>query len=90
MSWSVSGIGKPDALAAKLASDFSKITPMSEPEETGKNAALAAVAAIVPAYPSTVLVKVECNGSQYQPNKDEPKYVNSLSIKIESLGSIVE
>jgi hypothetical protein len=39
MSWSVSAIGKPAAVAEKLAGNFAVMLPMHEPEETGKNAA---------------------------------------------------
>ena len=92
MSWSVSALGKPAAVAAKLAGDFARIPPMQEPEETGKQAAANAVAAIVPAFPDGTLVRVECNGTQYTPDsgKAPDKKINSLNIKIESMGSIVE
>lgn len=92
MSWSVSAIGKPAAVAAKLAGDFARIPPMQEPEETGKNAAATAVAAIVPAFPDSHVVRVECNGSQYTPDssKAPDKKVNQLTVKIETLGAIIE
>lgn len=90
MSWGVSGIGKPEALANKLAIDFTRISPMQEPEETGKNAAAMAVAAIVPVFPPDTIVKVECNGSQYCPGSASGPKINQLTIKIESLGAIVE
>lgn len=91
MSWSVSRIGKSAALAAKLADDFTRISPMKEPEETGKNAAAMAIAALVPAFPDSCIVLVEANGSQYTPNeKVIDKKINSLSIKIQFMGSIVE
>ncbi len=92
MSWSVSAIGKPAAVATKLAGDFARIPKMDEPEETGKNAAASAVAAIVPAFPDAFVVRVECNGSQYTPDssKAPDKKINQLSIKIDTLGAIVE
>lgn len=92
MSWSVSGIGKPAALATKLCEDFQCIPPMQEPEEIGKRAAFDAVNAIVPAFPDSHVVRVECNGTQYTPDssKSPDKKINSLSIKIESLGALVE
>ncbi len=92
MSWSVSAIGKPVAVAAKLAGDFARIPPMQEPEETGKNAAASAVAAIVPAFPDSHVVRVECNGSQYTPDssKAPDKKINQLTIKIDTLGAIIE
>lgn len=92
MSWSIAALGKPAAVAVKLAMDFANIPPMHEPEETGKNAAASAVAAIVPAFPDSHVVRVECHGSQYTPDssKAPDKKINQLSIKIESLGSITE
>lgn len=64
---------------------------MQEPEETGKNAAASAVAAIVPAFPDSHLVRVECSGSQYTPDSKVPdKKINQLTIKIETLGAITE
>ena len=92
MSWSVSGIGKPEALASKLAADFTRISPMQEPEETGKNAAAMAIAAIVPVFPPSTIVKVEANGSQYTPDSGKAPdiKINQLTISIQSLGSIVE
>lgn len=92
MSWSVSGIGKPKALAAKLAGDFARILPMQEPEETGKNAAASAVAAIVPTFPDSYLVRVECNGTQYTPDsaKAPDIKISGLTIRIETLGAIIE
>lgn len=92
MSWSVLAIGRSAAVAEKLAVDFAKIPTMQEPEESGKNCAAAAVAAIVPAFPDSFIVRVECNGSQYTPDssKAPDKKVNSLNIKIDTLGPIVE
>lgn len=92
MSWGVSGIGRPAALAAKLAVDFAGIHKMEEPEQTGMEAAAKAVAAIVPAFPKTSLVRVECNGSQYTPDsgKAPTEKINQLTIKIESMGTLVE
>jgi hypothetical protein len=92
MSWSVSAIGKPAAVAEKLAGDFARIPPMQEPEETGKKAAETAVAAIVPAFPDGHVVRVDCNGSQYTPDssKHPDKKINQLTIKIETLGTILE
>lgn len=92
MSWSVNALGKPAAVAAKLAEDFTRISLMREPEETGRQAAAKAIAAIVPAYPDNFVVRVECSGGQYTPDssKAPDKHVNSLTIKIETLGPIVE
>lgn len=92
MSWAVAGLGKPIALATKFGSDFDKTPKMQEPEQTGFEAARSAVMAIVPCFPPNSLIRVECNGIQYCPHPDtEPGIkINSLMIKIESMGSIIE
>jgi hypothetical protein len=92
MSWSVSAIGKPAAVAAKLAEDFARISTMQEPEQTGKIAAASAVAAIVPVFPDAHVVRVECSGSQYTPDsgKAPDKKINRLTISIDTLGPILE
>jgi hypothetical protein len=92
MSWSVSGVGKPKALAAKLAGEFERMNGnCSEPEESMKNAAAVQIAAGLGAYPDGYLVKVEANGTQYAPDSKAPdEKVNSLTVKIENWGLIVE
>ena len=90
MSWSVSAMGKPAAVAAKLAADFARMQPMAEPEESVKNNAAASIASALAAYPSNFLVRVEANGSQYRPNNDAAECVNTHTLKIESLGTLVE
>lgn len=90
MSWSVSRVGKPAAVAAILAADFAKIK-CQEPEETIKNNVAAAVAAGLAVYPSNLVVRVEANGSQWAPDSTKPEEKqNSLSVKIECLGGFVD
>lgn len=86
MSWSVSAIGKPAAVAAKVKADLAVIR-CQEPEETIKNHVGAAIEAGLAAFPANYAVRVEANGSQYAPDYQKPAEVqNQLSVKIEPLG----
>lgn len=94
MSWSVSAVGKPRAVAAKLAEDFNRIK-CSEPEESIKNSAASAIAAALSAMPDEYAVRVEANGSQ-SPfyGKDQRvvpgKFLNNLSVRLDPLYGFVE
>ena len=90
MSWSVSAIGKPTAVAAKLAAQFAGIKCM-EPEETIKNTVASAVAVALKAYPASYAVKVEASGSQSTDSSKPPgEATNSLSVKIEPIWGFCE
>ncbi len=77
MSWSVSAIGKPEAVAKKLAEDFSKITYLGPEEEAVKDAIAEVVAK---ALATTVgAVEVSASGSlsggmQSASLRIDPKY----------------
>ena len=86
MSWSVSAIGKPAAVAAKVAAAFAGIKCM-EPEETIKNAVASAVEAAVKAFPESYAVKVEASGSQ---SASTGGIVNQLSVKIDPVWGFCE
>lgn len=89
MSWSVSAIGKPSAVAAKVAKELASIKCM-EPEESIKSGVAAAVAAALAAYPESGAVRVEASGSQ-STDRDAPGIAtNQLSVKIEPLWGFVE
>lgn len=90
MSWSVSAIGKPVAVAAKVAKDFAAYK-CAEPEETIRQMVGTAIAAALKAYPETHAVKVDASGSQ-QGGSTGPQatYVNQLSVKIEPIYGFVE
>jgi hypothetical protein len=90
MSWSVSGIGKPVAVAAKLAKDFAG-NKCNEPEESIRQMAASAIAAALKVYPDTHAVKVEASGSQQGGSAGpQPTYVNQLNVKIEPVYGFVE
>lgn len=90
MSWSVAVVGKPAAVAAKLAADIARIKCV-ESEETIKNAVGAAVAAALAAFPPGLAVRVEAAGSQWAPDPTKPAELqNSLSVKLEPIHGFVE
>jgi hypothetical protein len=93
MSWSVSALGKSDAVAKKLVIDFASLDnmKMDEPEQHVKNNAADSVARILAAYPKNLCVRVEASGTQYAPNgASNPERVGTHTLKIDHLGSFVE
>jgi hypothetical protein len=93
MSWSVSALGKPKAVAVKLAADLANIDRMNmeNPEQLAKNNAAATIAATLAVYPDNQIVRVEASGSQYAPNGvPDPLRISTHSLKIENLGAILE
>lgn len=89
MSWSVSAVGKPSAVAVKLAAQFSGIKCM-EPEETIKNTVASAVAVALKAFPESSAVKVDAYGSQSTDAAKPDFATNQLSVKIEPLWGFCE
>lgn len=90
MSWSVSAIGKPGAVAAKLARDFANIN-CAEPEETIKTNVALAVATALWSFPPNMAVRVEASGSQYAPDITKPdQKQNQLSVKLEPIHGFAE
>jgi len=93
MSWSVSGIGKPRALAVKLAAQFAALDGMNmaDPEQFCKNNAAMSVAATLAAFPANRLVRVEAWGSQYTPDREKPdERLHTHMLKIDDIGTIIE
>jgi hypothetical protein len=88
MSWSVSAIGKPAAVAAKVQKDLSAYKCV-EPEEQVKVAAGAAIVAAVTAYPPDSCVKVSASGHQGTAT-EEGKAFNNLRVDIEPVYGFVE
>lgn len=90
MSWSVNAIGKPAAVAAKLAIDFAK-NRCVEPEETLKNMVADIVAGALAVYPPNLAVRVEAGGSQHAADASKPtELVNSLKIEIAPVYGFLE
>ncbi len=63
MSWSVSAIGKPAAVAKKLAEDFSRITYLGPEEKAIKDAIAGVVEKTLAATAPNTAVEVEASGS---------------------------
>lgn len=93
MSWGVSGIGKPAALAVSIEKQFSGYQ-CSEPEETVRQSAKAAIAAALAAQAPDTAVSVIASGSQgyvYDAaGKDTGKRTNNLIIRVEPQGAFLE
>ena len=91
MSWSVGAIGKPRAVATKIAADLNNNKCM-EPEETIKGIVGNAIAEALKAMPESSAVQVEASGSQSQADyKDSSKgFTNQLSVKIQPLYGFAE
>lgn len=87
MSWSISAIGKPGAVAAKVVRDTS-MNRCNEPEESIKRAAVTAIVAALDSYPPNSVVRVTASGSQYVDN-GVVKY-NDLSVRVEPVHGFTE
>jgi hypothetical protein len=92
MSWSVSVIGKSQAVKAALAEQFGKIN-CSEPEQTIKNDTATAIARALSHFPADMVVKVSASGSQSDAlhyGGKPGEFVNTLSMQIEPQWGFVE
>jgi len=90
MSWSVSAVGKPAAVAASIAKSIGS-SKCYEPEETIKNTIGTVLATALAAFPPNSAVRVEASGSQSVPDSTKPGVAtNSLTVKIEPLWGFVE
>ncbi len=93
MSWSVAGIGKAPAVAAKLEKDFSNSGPCAEPEETVRQAARIVIASALAGQDPSVAVKVTASGTMSN-SAEWPSTVakikNTLSITVETQYGFVE
>lgn len=87
MSWSVNRIGKAEVIRSIVAADFERIN-CSEPEQTVKNKLGEAVDAILVTAPvKGYIVKIDGNGSQYQPDsaKYPGQFHNQCNLKVEMI-----
>jgi hypothetical protein len=93
MSWGINAIGKPPAVAAKLATEFS-VHPCIEPEEGVRQAAAVVIAAVLAVQDPSSAVRVEAGGCQSTnyDSKGQPTgtFQNTLNIKIEPIYGFVE
>jgi len=89
MSWSITAVGRPAAVLAKVTAEAAKIK-CREPEETIKAIVVEAVRTALSAYPDNFAVRVEASGSQSTGNFPiNDKYVNTLRVSIEPLYDFV-
>lgn len=86
MSWSVAGIGRAEALRAKLGADFGKIN-CQEPEQAIKNKIASAVDLALAAFKPNDVVKVICSGSQ-TPDGDARR--NAFRVEFEPVYGFVD
>ena len=90
MSWSIAVIGRPTAVLAKVKMDLEK-QKCAEPEESVKNAFIAAVTAAISGFTEDMVVTVSGNGSQYKPDANNPvKIINSFNMKLDPTYAFVE
>jgi len=91
MSWSVTAIGKPAAVAAAIESQFAQ-SKCAEPEESIRQSARAAIAAALAAQSPSTAVKVSAYGSQstFYKTGQPDGVTNNLSITIEPQQNFVE
>jgi hypothetical protein len=93
MSWSVSAIGKSQAVNALLADQFGRIS-CSEPEQTIKNDVATAIARALSYFDENAVVKVSASGSQsavvHGGCVKEGVFINSLALLIEPQWGFVE
>lgn len=91
MSWSVSAVGKAEAVAKEISIQFAKSGKCMEPEETIKNAVAGTIAVALQAQDPQIAVKVQASGSMgYKNWKDHAGCGNSLNITIEPMFNFVE
>jgi len=93
MSWSVSAIGKSQAVAAAIEKQFTSSGACAEPEETVRQAARALIAQALSSEDASAVVSVSANGSQsstYTDGKWGPPYTNQLKIEIQPQYGFVE
>lgn len=95
MSWSVSAVGKPAAVAASIESQFASYGTCPEPEETAKQLVRQTIASLASGHskPGTI-IKVTASGSQSNsydgPGAPLRDVYNNLSVSVETLFGFVE
>ncbi len=95
MSWAVSAVGKPAAVAAAIESQFAALDayPCKEPEESIKQAVRQALKQAIAAQKESAAVRVLASGSMSYHMPDPATVVveyNTLSVSVEPLYGFVE
>lgn len=91
MSWSTEAVGKPDAVARKIAADISNIKCQG-PEEAIKNEISDVIGLALGDFPPGAVVRVRASGSQsYVDYHDHTKgRHHTLNVSIEPIWGFVE
>jgi hypothetical protein len=87
MSWSVSAIGKPGPVAAKVTEELNRFT-CTDPEEGVKQAAAALLATCLAAQDPNTAVRVSASG--HQSGSVGNRLSNNLKIDVEPVYGFVE
>jgi hypothetical protein len=93
MSWSVSAVGKPEAVALSIGAQFDAASVCGEPEETIRQQAREMIQTALCAQKSDSVVQVSANGSQsstFIDGKWGAPYTNNLEIKVQPIHGFVE
>lgn len=93
MSWSVYGVGKPEAVAKRIEEQFTQQSPCAEPEETIRQSARATIAASLAGQRPDMVIQVQAGGcmqSTYDQGTYGPPFQNSLNIDIKPIPGFVE
>ncbi len=90
MSWSLSAVGKPAAVLAKLKADASR-NSCPEPEQTIRAQAMVSMETLLNSLPPGSAVQVNASGSQWVPDSTKPtEAVNTLTFEVKPLFGFVE
>lgn len=91
MSWNIEAMGKPEAVAAKLAKQFA-VNKCSEPEESIRQSVAGIVAAALATFSKGTAVSVRASGSQSSDmvGTAQATHVHSLNVEIKPLYGFVE
>lgn len=87
MSWHVSAVGRPAAVAASIAKQI-EATHCSEPEQSIKASVGAAIASALASFPETGAVSVKAGGSQQSPVNG--KAPNTVEVVIQPIYGFLE
>ena len=87
MSWSVSAVGKPKAVAADIESQFQSLSACNQPEESAKQYVRQAIAILLTHQSDQSPVKVSASGSQGQ---EGTKSTNTVNFQFESIYRFLE
>lgn len=89
MTWSVTAIGKAEAVKTKVAADFEKIN-VHKPEGEVVSRIGEAIVKALASLPDDCPVKVSASGSGYHPDPDERGFLQSFTVNFEPMYGWIE